>query len=89
MKKISNYFNFTRTCLLNGVGLLVCCAPSICREPTQFYNPGIGHYFENVGIYLFSASAIESPQLADELLRQKLADTDSNSENQLELKLRT
>lgn len=66
MKKGLYDFYFTRSCLLNGVGLLACCAPSVCREPVQFSYDGIGQYFQNVGYYLHAAVEIECPEIAKE-----------------------
>jgi hypothetical protein len=80
MKPGFHYLDFTRSCMLNGVGMLVLCAPSLSRERIEYSHLGIGQYFQNVGYYLHAAIENESPLLAEELRKQ---------ENQLELHLPT
>lgn len=70
MKHGFHYIDFTRSCVLNGVGMLVLCSPSIGRERTEYIHSGIGNYFHNVGFYVQSAMEKESPQLAYELRQQ-------------------
>jgi len=78
MKWGIHHLDFARSCMFNGVGLLVLCAPSLSRERMEYSHLGIGQYFQNVGFYLHAAIERESPLLADEMRKQ---------ENQLELHL--
>jgi len=57
--------------MLNGVGLLVMCAPSLSRESIGYSHVGIGQYFQNVGFYLHAAIENESPLLAEEVRKQE------------------
>jgi hypothetical protein len=70
MKPIYNHFDFTRSWMLGGVGLLVCCAPPLTYKPVQFNYLGIGQYFYNTGFYLHAAVESQCPEIANEF-RQK------------------
>lgn len=71
MDKTSHYFDFTRTWLLSGVGLLACCAPGLSRGPVEYPSAGLGQYFFNTGIYLHAAVASECPEIAAEFHKRK------------------
>jgi len=71
MNKNSHHFDFTRSWMLGGVGLLVCCAPGISREPVQYLYSGVGQYFFNTGVYLHAAVASQCPEIATEFHKKQ------------------
>lgn len=69
MQQAFPYIRFALDSVLSGVGMLVIANPFPAQPDFVVTDGGIGQHFSQVGYYLRSAIASESPQLAEELHR--------------------
>jgi hypothetical protein len=70
MNKTFHYLGFARSFMLNGVGMLVLCAPSTVWQDVGVFAPNIATHFESVGMYMNLAIAQECPDILAEVEKE-------------------